>query len=103
MFRVVFGFGADIADAEIESIDVAPLPVIGKVKIRPSVFQELVAERGAVVLVGIGPGVEPDKSKGVRRIVPVPEFQEAVEAVSGIIEGDADIVGQFLLPASVLA
>lgn len=95
---MVFHFCFLAVDAEVETIYIAPLLFIREIEVCPAVAEELFAKGGAVVLIGVGPAVDPDKGKGVGGVIGVVHAGEAVEAFFRVIQGDVDGVVDLLLP-----
>ena len=79
MFRMVFCFCGDASYFKIEPVDIAALFLFRKIKFRIAMAQLLFGERGAIVLVGIGPEVEPDEAQGIGAVVGVGDALKAVE------------------------
>jgi hypothetical protein len=58
----------------------------------------LFAEGGAIVLICVGPAVDPDEGEGIGGVVAVLHPDEAVQGMFGIIQGDVDGIVHPLLP-----
>ena len=95
---MVLHFGFQAVDVEVQAIDIAPLLLSREIKIRSAIAEQLFAEGGAIVLVGVGPAMHPDEEKGIGGMVGVAHADDAIEGFVGIIEADVDVVIDLLLP-----
>ena len=100
---MVLGLCRRAINAKVEPIDIPSVRRIGEVEGRLTILKQLIAERGAVVLIGIGPEVEPYVAERVGRMIVVGECQLSVECMGMIVEGDVEQVAQILLPIGLLA
>jgi len=98
---VVLHFCFLAVDAKVEAVDITAFFFIREVELGAAVAEELFAEGGAIVLVGVGPKVEPDEGEGIGGVVGVLDAGEAVEAFFGVVEGDVDGVVYLLLPVGL--
>jgi hypothetical protein len=95
---MVFHTGFLVIDAEIEAVDITSLLAVGEIEIGSSVAEQLFAESCSIVLVGVGPAMDPDEFQGIRAVVVVLDLYEAVEGAFGVVEGDVDGIVDLLLP-----
>src|SRR6185437_837634 len=89
-------------DAEFEAVDVTTVLFVGEIEVGAAVVQELFAEGGAVVLIGVGPAMEPDIVQRVGGMVDIPDAGEAVERMCRVAQGNVDGIMHFLLEVAVL-
>ena len=89
------------ATAEIQAVDVATIPGLREVEVEVVTGNELLAERGALVAVSIGPKVDPDRIEGLRAVVGVREAAEGVQHVRPIIEPHLYLLVDLLLPVGL--
>jgi hypothetical protein len=87
---------------KVKPVHISPLLFIGKIKIHSAILQQLVTESGLIVLVGIGPNMEPDITKGIRGMIGVLDPDKSIQAIVCIMEGNVDGIMQFLLPVGSL-
>ncbi len=87
-----------VVDAEVEAVDITSLLAVGEIEVGSSVAEQLFAESCHVVLVGVGPAMDPDEFQGVGTMVVVLDLYEAVERAFCVIEGDVDGIVDLLLP-----
>ena len=95
---VVFHPGFLVIDAEVEAVDIASFLAVGEIEIGSSVAEQLFAESRSIVLVGVGPAMDPDEFEGIGAMVVVLDLYEAVEGAFRVIEGDVDGIVDLLLP-----
>jgi len=99
---VIFQPGFLAVDAEFEAVHVTAVLLVGKIEVGAAVVQELFAEGGAVVLIGVWPAMEPNIVKCVGGVVDVPDAGGAVERMCGVAQGNVDGIMHFLLEVVVL-
>jgi len=99
---VVFHAGFLAVDAEFEAVDVTAVLPVGEIEVGAAVVQELFAEGSAVVLIRVGPAMEPDIAQCVGGMVDIPDAGEAVERMCGVAQGNVDGIMHFLLEVVVL-
>jgi len=95
---MVFHPGYLVVDAKVEAVDIPSLLAVGEIEIGSSVAEQLFAESRLIVLVGVGPAVDPDEFQSVGAMVAVLDLYEAVEGAFGVVEGDVDGIVDLLLP-----
>ena len=66
---MIFSFGNLAIYFKIKPVNVATFIIVAEIKGRAAIFQGLIGKSGPVVFISIGPKVNPDVIKGVRRIV----------------------------------
>ena len=84
--------------AEIKPIDIAFFVLIGKVELCVAIGKHLFAEGGLIILVSVGPAMDPDPGEGIRGMIGVSHFYEAVQGMFHIIKADFNDVVDLLLP-----
>ena len=87
-----------VADTEIEAVDIAAFFLIGEIKIRAAVLQQLFAEGRLVIFKCIGPQVKTYIVKGIGRVIDILQLQETVQAVLFVVQTYVDGIMYFLLP-----
>lgn len=95
---MIFHPGFLVVDAEVEAVDITSLLAVGEIEIGSSVAEQLFAESCPIVLVGIGPAMDPDEFQGIGAMVVVLDLYEAVERAFRVVEGDVDGIVDLLLP-----
>lgn len=98
MLGMVFHPGLLVVDSEVEAVYIPSLLAIGEIEVGSSVAEQLLAESCLIVLVGVGPAVDPDEFQGVGAMVAVLDLYEAFEGALGVVEGDVDGIVDLLLP-----
>jgi hypothetical protein len=98
---MVFHPGFLAIGAEVEAIDVTFLFFIGEIEVGTAISEQLFAEGGLVIFVGVGPAMDPDESKRIGAMVSILDLYKAVERTFGIVEGDIDGVADLLLPVGL--
>ena len=98
ILRVVFYPGELVVDAEFQPVHVSPLFGAGEIEVCLAIADPLFTEGGAVIFVGIGPAVNPNKGERIGRMVDVLNFYRTVEGMCGVVEGDVDGIIDLLLP-----
>ena len=94
---MVFHPGQLAVDAKFQVIDIAFLFFIGEIEICPAVAEQLFAEGGPVIFIGIWPAVDPDEGERIGGMIAVLHLDKAVEAVVCIVKGDVDGIIDLLL------
>lgn len=100
---MVFCFSGVAIHFKIEPVDVASLIIVTEIKCGTAVFQNLVGECGAVILICIGPKVYPDKGNCIRRIVEIIHFYITIQGIVCVIECNIYFNIYLLLPVRELA
>ena len=82
---MVFGFNGIAINFKVEPVNISSLVIITEIKFSRSIFQQLVGEGGTVILIGIGPKMDPDKIEGVGWIIEIIHLDESVQGMVGIL------------------
>jgi len=95
---MVFHPGQLAVDAKFQTVHVSPLCGAGEIEVCFAIADPLFAEGGTVVLVSIGPAVDPNIFQCIGGVIDVLDADGSVEGMCGIVEGDVDGIIDLLLP-----
>lgn len=95
---MIFHAGGFSVHAEVQPIDIAFFVFIRKVEICVAIGKHLFAEGCFIILVSVGPAMDPDPGEGIRGMIGVAHFDEAVYSMFHIVQADLDGVVDLLLP-----
>lgn len=98
MLRVIFHSGNYAVYFKIKPVNVTPLITVAEIKICSAIFQQLVAECGAIVFISSGPQVNPDVAQCIGGIIEVIHFNKAIQRMAFIIESNINFKINLLLP-----
>jgi hypothetical protein len=95
---MIFCSDPGIVHAEIKPVDIPTLFLIRKIEILATILQQLIGKSCAIVLVGIGPDMEPDKMECIGRMVDVLQLERSIQGMLFIVQTNVDGIVNFLLP-----
>lgn len=88
----------DIVHPEIQPVDISSFLRFGEIEFRIAITQQLIAESGLIILIGIGPEMEPDETECVGGMIGVEDLFKSIQAVIVIMQRDIDRIIHRLLP-----